>query len=159
MWAFTLAPPMSPTYVTISIASFLSLVTKQQSFSGISSEFIVCVCSSGAVSEALFLSGNERVNNQAFQNGIPGEHIQVFGNWSSDAYKRYPLPTKLHAAHCMSSALTTILICCIFVFFLNRYHFVGRFGWAETVFSLRILVAGDRCNITGEYFERVPTSE
>ena len=117
----------------ISIASFLSLVTKQQSFSGISSEFIVCVCSSGAVSEALFLSGNERVN-QAFQNGIPGEHIQVFGNWSSDAYKRYPLPTKLHAAHCMSSALTTILICCIFVFFLNRYHFVGRFGWAKTVF-------------------------
>ena len=32
MWAFTLAPPMSPTYVTISIASFLSLVTKQQFF-------------------------------------------------------------------------------------------------------------------------------
>ena len=158
MWAFTLAPPMSPMYVLTSIASFLSLVTKQQSFSGISSEFIVCVCSSGAVSEAPFLSGNGRVN-QAFQNGIPGEHIQLFGNWSSDAYKRYPLPTKLHAAHCMSSALTTILICCIFVFFLNRYHFVGRFGWAETVFSLRILVAGDRCNITGEYFERVPTSE
>ena len=93
--------------------------------------------------------------NWASQNGIPGE----FWNWSSDTYKRYPLPTKLHAAHCMSSTLTTILICCIFVFFLNRYHFVGRFGWAETVFSLRILVAGDRCNITGEYFERVPTSE
>ena len=159
IWAFTLAPPMSPMYVITSIASFLSLVTKQQSFSGTSSEFIVCVCSSGVdISEALFLSGNVRVN-QAFQNGIPGEHIQVFGNRSSDAYKRYPLPTKLHAAHCMSSALTTILICCIFVFFLNRYHFVGRFGWAETVFSLRILVAGDRCNITGEYFERVPTSE
>ena len=98
--------------------------------------------------------GDRRVN-WASQNGIPGE----FWNWSSDTYKRYPLPTKLHAAHCMSSALTTILICCIFVFFLDRYHFVGRFGWAETVFSLRILVAGDRCNITGEYFERVPTSE
>ena len=156
MWAFTLALPMSPTYVIISIASFLSLVTKQQFFSGISSEFIVCVCSSGAdISEALFLLGNGRVN-QAFQNGIPGEHIPVFGNWSSDAYKRYPLPTKLHAAHCMSSALTTILIGCILVFFLDRYHFVGRFGWAETVFSLRILVVGERCNITGEYFERVP---
>ena len=159
MWAFTLAPSTSPTYVIISLASFLSLVTKQQFFSGISSEFIVCVCSSGAdISEALFMSGNRRVN-WASQNGIPGEHIQVFGNRLSDTYKRYPLPTKLHAAYYMSSALTTILICCIFVFFLNRYHFVGRFGWAETVFSLRILVAGDRCNITGEYFERVPTSE
>ena len=97
--------------------------------------------------------------NWTSQNEIPGEHIQVYWNWSSDAYKRYPLPTKLHAAHCTSSALTTILNGCIIVFFLDRYHFVGRFGWVETVFSLRILVVGERCNITGEYFERVPTSE
>jgi len=26
-------------------------------------------------------------------------------------------------------------------------------------FSLRILVAGERCNVTGEYFERGSTSE
>ena len=28
-----------------------------------------------------------------------------------------------------------------------------------TGFSLRILVAGERCNVTGEYFERGSTSE
>ena len=149
--------PMSPMYVIISLASILSLVSKQQFFQVFHQSLLfVCVAQAQIYQRHSFFRGTE---GWIIQNGIPGEHIQVFWNRSSDAYKRYPLPTKLHAAHCMSSALTTILICCIFVFFLNRYHFVGRFGWAETVFSLRILVAGDRCNITGEYFERVPTSE
>ena len=157
MWTFTPAPPMSPMYVIISIASFLSLVTKQQFFQVLHQSLLfVCVPQVQIYQRHSFFGGTEGWNYYwASQNGIPGE----FWNWSSDTYNRYPLPTKLHAAHCMSSALTTILICCIFVFFLNRYHFVGRFGWAETVFSLQMLVAGDRCNITGEYFEGVPTSE
>ena len=132
-------------YVIISLASILSLVTKQQFFQVFHQSLLfVCVAQVQIYQRHSFFRGTE---GWIIQNGIPGEHIQVSWNRSSDAYKRYPLPTKLHAAHCMSSAFTTILICCIFVFFLNRYHFVGRFGWAETVFSLRILVAGDRCNI------------
>jgi len=44
----------------------------------------------------------------AFSSGIPGELIQVFGDWSSDAYKSYldsSLAVKLRVSKAMSSAL------------------------------------------------------
>lgn len=46
--------------------------------------------------------------NWAFQCGVPGELIQVFGDWSSDAYKSYlefALPAKLRVANCVSHGL------------------------------------------------------
>ena len=47
--------------------------------------------------------------NWAFQCGVPGELIQVFGDWSSEAYKSYlefALPAKLRVARAVSHALT-----------------------------------------------------
>ena len=49
--------------------------------------------------------------NWAFQCGVPGELIQVFGDWSSEAYKRYlefALPAKLRVATRVSQALLRI---------------------------------------------------
>lgn len=46
--------------------------------------------------------------NWAFQCGLPGELIQVFGDWSSEAYKSYldfALPAKLRVAQVVSKAL------------------------------------------------------
>ena len=49
------------------------------------------------------------VVNWAFQCRVPGELIQVFGDWSSEAYKSYlefALPAKLQVARAVSHALT-----------------------------------------------------
>ena len=49
--------------------------------------------------------------NWAFQCGVPGELIQVFGDWSSEAYKSYlvfALPAKLRVATRVSQALLSI---------------------------------------------------
>ena len=46
--------------------------------------------------------------NWAFQLGLPGELIQVFGDWSSEVYKSYlefALPAKLRVAQVVSKAL------------------------------------------------------
>ena len=40
----------------------------------------------------------------------------------------------------------------------DAYH-VGKHPRPAPGFSLRILVVGERCNITGEYFERGSMSE
>lgn len=49
--------------------------------------------------------------NWAFSSGVPGELIQVFGDWSSDAYKSYldsSLAAKLRVSQHMSSDLSAL---------------------------------------------------
>ena len=51
--------------------------------------------------------------NWAFQCGVPGELIQVFGDWSSDAYKsslEFSLPAKLRVARLVSSSFMPLMV-------------------------------------------------
>jgi integrase len=46
----------------------------------------------------------------AFQMGIPGEFIQIYGDWASDAYKSYlefSMACKLHVAQKMRGRIVT----------------------------------------------------
>ena len=67
-----------------------------------------------AVGDELFTGHSFRRGGAtwAFQSGVPGELIQVMGDWSSDSYKRYlefSMQSKLKLASIFSQSLTTVL--------------------------------------------------
>lgn len=105
MCALTPASPMSPAFVLSSPDSSLSPVIKRQ-FVQVFRERLF----SAAIPHAHTYRGHSFRRggaNWAFQCEVPGELIQVFGDWSSDAYKSYlefSLPAKLPVANCVSSS-------------------------------------------------------
>ncbi|CAH3119147.1 unnamed protein product, partial [Porites lobata] len=91
MCALTPASPMSPAFFLSSPDGSLSPVFRERLFSA-------------AIPHAHTYRGHSFRRggaNWAFQCELPGELIQVFGDWSSDAYKSYlefSLPAKLRVA-------------------------------------------------------------
>ena len=69
----------------------------------------------------------------------------------------------LYLTEAFTYTLTSYIIYWALVHFLDRHLFsqvpVLGMDLQEAVFSLRILVAGERCNATGECFKRGSTSE
>ena len=106
MCALTPASPMSPAFVLSSPDGSLSPVIKRQ-FVQVFRERLF----SAAIPHAHTYRGHSFRRggaNWAFQCEVPGELIQVFGDWSSDAYKSYlefSLPAKLRVAQRVSSSL------------------------------------------------------
>ena len=106
MCALTPASPMSPAFVLSSPDGSLSPVIKRQ-FVQVFRERLF----SAAIPHAHTYRGHSfrrEGANWAFQCEVPGELIQVFGDWSSDAYKSYlefSLPAKLRVAQRVSSSL------------------------------------------------------
>lgn len=106
MCALTPASPMSPAFVLSSPDGSLSPVIKRQ-FVQVFRERLF----SAAIPHAHTYRGHSfrrGGSNWAFQCEVPGELIQVFGDWSSDAYESYlefSLPAKLRVAQRVSSSL------------------------------------------------------
>jgi len=105
------APADSPAFVVpsqdpsrrpltaVTKANFVSVLHRRLALAGVSSPSSFCGHS--------FRRGGA---NWAFSSGLPGELIQVFGDWSSDAYKsylEYSLEAKLRVAEGMINALST----------------------------------------------------
>jgi len=99
------AGPTAPAFVLPSISGKLSPVTKSQFVQ----TFRARLRSAGVPNWASFRGHSFRRGgaNWAFTSGVPGEMVQVFGDWSSDAYKCYlesDLPAKLRVSRFMSQA-------------------------------------------------------
>lgn len=106
MCALTPASPTSPAFVVTSSDGSLTPITKSQFVQVLRRRLSSSGCSQAHTYRGhSFRRGGA---NWAFQCGVPGELIQVFGDWSSDAYKSYlefSLPAKLRVATCVTSAL------------------------------------------------------
>ena len=99
MCALTPASPMSPAFVLSSPDGSLSPVIKRQ-FIQVFRErlFLAAIPQAHTYRGHSFCRGGA---NWAFQCEVPGELIQVFGDWSFDAYKsslEFSLPAKLRVA-------------------------------------------------------------
>ena len=108
MCALTPASSASPAFVLASSDGSLSPVTKRQFVQ----DFRRRLLEAGIPQAHTYRGHSFRRGgaNWAFQCGVPGELIQVFGDWSSDAYKTYlefSMPAKLRVAKCVTSALTS----------------------------------------------------
>jgi len=104
MCALIPASPMSPAFVLPSPDGSLSPVIKRQ----VVQVFRQRLLSDGVPHTHTYRGHSFRRGgaNWAFQCGVPRELIQVFGDWSSDAYKGYlefSLPAKLRIAKCVTS--------------------------------------------------------
>jgi len=103
------APPAFPAFVVPSHPSTLSPVTK--------AEFVrvfrhrLSVAGVPAAESYRGHSFRRGGANWAFSSGLPGELIQVFGDWSSDAYKsylEYSMQAKLRVSEGMTQSLPSI---------------------------------------------------
>ncbi|KXJ15157.1 hypothetical protein AC249_AIPGENE11288 [Exaiptasia diaphana] len=103
------AQPDSPAFVVPSPSGTLRPVTKN--------EFVRTFrqrLSSAGVSAADTYRGHSFRRggaNWAFSSGLPGELIQIFGDWSSDAYKcylEYSLHAKLRVSQTMTQSLDVV---------------------------------------------------
>lgn len=101
------APPLAPAFVYFSATGALRPIVK--------SEFIKVfrqrLLREGISDWELFRGHSFRRGgaNWAFTSGAPGELIQVFGDWSSEAYKSYlesSLSAKLRVSHFMTHSLS-----------------------------------------------------
>ena len=105
MCTLTPASPMSPAFVLSSPDGSLSPVIKRQFIQ----VFRECLFSA-AIPHVHTYRGHSFCRggvNWAFQCEVPGELIQVFGDWSFDAYKsslEFSLPAKLRVAQRVSSS-------------------------------------------------------
>ena len=93
----------SPAFLIPGLAGLIPLT--KRSFV---SHFRSCLSSAGILNACSFRGHSFRRGAWAFRCGVPGELIQLNGDWSSNAYKVYlefSLESKLALAHCLCSAL------------------------------------------------------
>jgi hypothetical protein len=91
-------------------------------------------------------------NSWAFKMGIPGEFIQIYGDWASDAYKAYlefSMPCKLFVADKMRERLSASLLTYVIVSSWSTQlipRLAGLVGGLRSllIFSLSLIVVQNK---------------